>query len=115
MPTSFLASHAIERSGGIWRPESIWHTVKELDKRDMEEQLKQADKSTPRVIGIISNFLPTRRPDKPKPIGRGLYGILKAGLLSMVGVFAAPTATAGGGRDHSSDGALLVRASAELK
>ena len=29
-----------------------WHTVKELDKRYMEEQLKKAGKPTPRVIGI---------------------------------------------------------------
>ena len=29
-----------------------WHTVKELDKRYMEEQLKQAGKPAPRVIGI---------------------------------------------------------------
>lgn len=29
-----------------------WHTVKELDKRYMEEQLKRADRPTPRVIGI---------------------------------------------------------------
>jgi transposase len=29
-----------------------WHTIKELDKRYMEEQLKRADNLTPRVIGI---------------------------------------------------------------
>ena len=29
-----------------------WHTVKELDKRYMEEQLKKAGKPSPRVIGI---------------------------------------------------------------
>jgi len=29
-----------------------WHTVKELDKRYMEEQLKRAGKAQPRVIGI---------------------------------------------------------------
>ena len=29
-----------------------WHTVKELDKRYMEEQLKKAGKPAPRVIGI---------------------------------------------------------------
>ena len=29
-----------------------WHTVKEPDKRYMEEQLKKAGKPAPRVIGI---------------------------------------------------------------
>ena len=29
-----------------------WHTVKELDKRYMEEQLRQAGKPSPRVVGI---------------------------------------------------------------
>lgn len=29
-----------------------WHTVKELDKRYMEEQLKKAGRPSPRVIGV---------------------------------------------------------------